>query len=53
VNWADLMAAPGAFGTDFFDRSILRLKHRAYYLVLVDLSKKSVPKAPWAAIRTA
>jgi len=21
VNWADLMAAPGAFGTDFYDRS--------------------------------
>jgi len=31
VNWADLMAAQGAFGTDFYDRSILRLKHRAYY----------------------
>jgi len=27
----DLMAAQGAFGTDFYDRSILRLKHRAYY----------------------
>jgi len=25
------MAAQGAFGTDFYDRSILRLKHRAYY----------------------
>jgi len=22
VNWADLMAAQGAFGTDFYDRSI-------------------------------
>jgi len=21
VNWADLMAAQGAFGTDYFDRS--------------------------------
>jgi len=31
VNWADLMAAQGAFGTDFHDRSILRSKHRAYY----------------------
>jgi len=30
-NWADLMAAQGAFGTDFYDRSILRPKHRAYY----------------------
>jgi len=31
VNWADLMAAQGALGTDLYDRSILRLKHRAYY----------------------
>jgi len=31
ANRADLMAAQGAFGTDFFDRSILRPKHRAYY----------------------
>jgi len=31
VNWADLMAAQGAFGTDFYDRSILRPKHRTYY----------------------
>jgi len=30
VNWANL-AAQGAFGTDVYDRSILRLKHRAYY----------------------
>jgi len=30
VNWADLMAAQGAFATDFYDRSILRLKHCAY-----------------------
>jgi len=28
VNWADLMAAQGAFGTDFYDRSKLRPKHR-------------------------
>jgi len=33
VNWADLMAAQGAFGTDFYGRSIiLRPKHRAYCL---------------------
>jgi len=25
------MAAQGAFGADFYDRSILRTKHRAYY----------------------
>jgi len=31
VNWADLMAAQGAFGTDCYDRSILRPKYRAYY----------------------
>jgi len=31
VNWADLMAAQGAFGTDFYDKSILRPKHRAYH----------------------
>jgi len=31
VNWADVMAAQGAFGTDFYDRSILRPKHRAYH----------------------
>jgi len=31
VNWADLMPAQGAFGTDFYDRSILRPKNRAYY----------------------
>jgi len=31
VNWVDLMAAQGAFGTHFYDRSILRPKHRAYY----------------------
>jgi len=29
VNWADLMAAQGAFGTDFYDRSIIL--RRAYY----------------------
>jgi len=33
VNWADLMAAQAAFGTDFYDRSILRPKHRAYTIV--------------------
>jgi len=31
VNWVDLMAAQGAFGTDFYDRSILRPNHRASY----------------------
>jgi len=31
VNWADIMAAQGDCWTDFYDRSILRPKHRAYY----------------------
>jgi len=31
VNRADLTAAQGAFGTDFYARSILRPKHCAYY----------------------
>jgi len=52
VNWADLMAAQGAFGTDFYDRSILRPMHRAYYRPGRPVIK-SVPKAPWAAMRSA
>jgi len=32
VNWADLMAAQGAFGTDFYDRCIVPT------IFLVDLS---------------
>jgi len=31
VNLADLMAAQAAFGNDFYARSILRPKHRAYH----------------------
>jgi len=31
VNWADLMAGQGAFGTDLLDRAIFRPKHHAYY----------------------
>jgi len=33
VNWADLMAAQGAFGTDFYDRStrtIVGSRHDAF-----------------------
>jgi len=30
VNWADLMAAQGAFGQNFMT-GLLRPKHRAYY----------------------
>jgi len=49
----DLMAAQGAFGTDFYDRSILRPKHRAYYRSGRPVIKISVPNAPWAAMRSA
>jgi len=38
VNWEDLLAAQGAFGTDFYDKSLLRPKHRAYYRSGIDLS---------------
>jgi len=52
VNWADLMAAQGAFGTDFYDRStetiVGTMLWTEYRPVL-----KSVPKAPWAAMRSA
>jgi len=41
VIWADLMAAQGTFGTGFYDWSILRPKHRAYYRS-IDLSKPSI-----------
>jgi len=51
VNWADLMAAQGAFGTDFYDRSILRPKHRAYYCsgrpVIKIRPKGACPGQPW------
>jgi len=50
----DLMAAQGAFGTDFYDRStrtivgtMLRTEYE-YRPV-----KKSVPEAPWTAMRSA
>jgi len=49
VNWADLMAAQGAFGTDFYDRSILRPKHRGYYRS----GRPVIKNAPWAAMRSA
>jgi len=46
------MAAQGAFGTNFYDRSILRPKHRAYYRSGRPVIKIG-PKAPWAAMRSA
>jgi len=51
VDWADLMAAQGAFGTDFYDRSILRPMRRAYYRSGRPVIKM-VPKAPWVAMRS-
>jgi len=39
VNWADLMAAQGAFGTDFYDNHEIHLIHSAPSLgqsILVD-----------------
>jgi len=42
VNWADLMAAQGAFGTDFYDSP----KHRAYYRYgrpVLKIGPKSAP----------
>jgi len=38
VNWADLMAAQGAFGTGFYDRSIYSVQSIVPTIVLVDLS---------------
>jgi len=52
-SWADLMAAWGAFGTDCFDRSILRPKHRAYYRSGRPVIKIGLIKAPWTAMRSA
>jgi len=51
VNWADLMAAQGAFGTDFYDMSILRPKHRAYYRSGRPVIK--IGHGQWAAMRDA
>jgi len=47
VNWADLMAAQGSFGTDFYDRSILRPKHRAYYRSGRPVRSQRRPWLPW------
>jgi len=37
VNWADLMAAQGAFGSDFYDRSTHSVQSILPTIVLVDL----------------
>jgi len=52
VNWADLMAAQGAFWTDFYDRStrtIVGTMLLTEYRPVI----KIVPKATWAAMRSA
>jgi len=51
VNWADLMAAQGAFGTDFYDRSTRTIVGTMLWTEY--LSYKSVPNAPWSAMRSA
>jgi len=38
VDWVDLMAAQGAFGTDFYDKSIYSVQSIVPTIVLVDLS---------------
>jgi len=48
VNWADVMAAQGAFGTDFYDRSI-----KMVVGTMLWTEYRPVPKAPWAAMRSA
>jgi len=50
VNLADLMAAQGAYRTDFYDRSTLRLKHRAYYRSgrpVIKIGPKGAHGQPW------
>jgi len=51
VNWADLVAAhQGAFWTAFYDRSILRPKHRAYYRSgrpVIKIGPKAPRAQPW------
>jgi len=49
VNWADLMAAQGAFGTDFYDRSIYSVQNIVPTIVLVDLSMRSAQFSPLQA----
>jgi len=38
VNWADLMAAQGAFGTDFHDRSTRTIVGMMIWTEYIDLS---------------
>jgi len=52
VNWADLMAAQSAFGSDFYDRST-RMIVGTMLLTEYRPVIKFVPKAPWAAMRSA
>jgi len=38
VNWAELMAAQGAFGTDFYDRSTRTIVGTMLWTEYIDLS---------------
>jgi len=38
VNWADLMAAQGAFGIDFYDRSTRTIVGTMLWTEYIDLS---------------
>jgi len=40
VNWADLMAAQGAFGTDFYDRSTRTMLWTEYYRPVIKIGPK-------------
>jgi len=42
VNWAHLVAAQGAFGADFYDRSILRAHYRSGRPV-IEIGPKGAP----------
>jgi len=53
VNWADLMAAQGAFGTDFYDRSTKTIVGTTMLWTEYRPVIKSVPNARWAAMRSA
>jgi len=51
--WGYYIAIIHADSRKFYDRSIYSVQSIVPTIVLVDLSWKSVPNAPWAAIRSA
>jgi len=52
VNWADLMTAQGASGTNFYDRSTRTIVGTMLWTEDRPVLK-SGPKTPWAAMRSA